>query len=77
LALATQRVGRMSALGLGCVKTKSDLVVMPSEGRIFAFFALSATTSLKILGAVIPGRVFAQPGSMLVKKDLRGGSEQY
>src|SRR5258705_8543428 len=28
----------MTGLGLGCVKTKSDLVVMPSEGRIFAFF---------------------------------------
>jgi hypothetical protein len=28
----------MSATGPGCVKTKSDLVVMPSEGRIFAFF---------------------------------------
>src|SRR5258708_15903362 len=27
-----------AALGLGCVKTKSHLVVMPSEGRIFAFF---------------------------------------
>ena len=46
----------------GCVKTKSDLVVMLSEGRIFAFFALSATTSLKILGAVIPRGVFTQPG---------------
>src|SRR5258708_5095697 len=28
----------LSASGPGCVKTKSDLVVMPSEGRIFAFF---------------------------------------
>src|SRR5262249_24502469 len=28
----------MSARGLGRVKTKSDLVVMPSGGRIFAFF---------------------------------------
>ena len=28
----------MSALGLGCVKTKSDLVVMPSGRQIFAFF---------------------------------------
>jgi hypothetical protein len=27
-----------SAPGLGCAKTKSDLVVMPSEGRIFTFF---------------------------------------
>jgi hypothetical protein len=27
----------MSGAGLGCVKTKSDLVVMPSGGRIFAF----------------------------------------
>jgi len=31
--------GRMeAALGPGCVKTKSDLVVMPSEGQIFALF---------------------------------------
>ena len=28
----------MTALGPGCVKTKSDLVVMPSGGRIFVFF---------------------------------------
>jgi hypothetical protein len=28
----------MSLEGLGCAKTKSDLVVMPSEGRIFTFF---------------------------------------
>src|SRR2546428_4658944 len=28
----------MSLKGLGCAKTKSDLVVMPSEARIFAFF---------------------------------------
>ena len=28
----------MSALGLGRVKTKSDLVVMPSGRQIFAFF---------------------------------------
>ena len=28
----------MSQLGLGCAKTKSDLVVMQSEGRIFIFF---------------------------------------
>jgi hypothetical protein len=27
-----------AALGPGCVKTKSDLVVMPSERRIFALF---------------------------------------
>src|SRR5260370_23734669 len=51
-----------AAFDPGCVKTKSDLVVMPSEGRILRFFALSATTSLKILGAVIPRRVFTQPG---------------
>jgi hypothetical protein len=25
-------------MGLACVKTKTDLVVMPSGGRIFAFF---------------------------------------
>jgi hypothetical protein len=29
-----------AALDLGGVKTKSDLVVMPSEERIFAFFQL-------------------------------------
>src|SRR5260221_14241876 len=51
-----------AAFDPGCVKTKSDLVVMPSEGRILRFFALSVTTSLKILGAVIPRRVFTQPG---------------
>jgi len=28
----------MSQMGLGCVKTKSDLVVMPSGRQIFAFF---------------------------------------
>jgi hypothetical protein len=49
--------------GPGCAKTKSDLVVMPSGGRIFAFFALRATTSLKIQGAFIPRRVFTQAGS--------------
>ena len=46
---------------LGCVKTKSDLVAMPSGGRILRFFALSVTTSLKIPGAVIPRSVFTQP----------------
>jgi hypothetical protein len=30
--------GRMSEMGLGRVKTKSDLVVTPSEACIFAFF---------------------------------------
>jgi hypothetical protein len=29
----------VTALGPGCAKTKSDLVVMPSRGRIFAFFS--------------------------------------
>src|SRR5215471_10934938 len=28
-----------TALGLGCAKTKTDLVVMLSSGRIFAFFS--------------------------------------
>ncbi len=28
----------MSEMGLGCVKTKSDLVVTPSGGRTFTFF---------------------------------------
>src|SRR5258705_9914421 len=50
-------------MGLGCVKTKSHLVVMPAKDEFLRFFALSATTSLKILGAVIPRRVFTQPGS--------------
>ena len=36
LAYASQRA--MTGLGPGCVKTKSDLVVMPSGGRIFALF---------------------------------------
>jgi hypothetical protein len=45
----------------GRVKTKSDLVVMLSGGQISAFFALNVTTSLKILGAVIPRNVFTQP----------------
>jgi len=38
-------------MGLGCVKTKSDLVVMPSGGRIFAFFCSERDP------------VFTQPGS--------------
>jgi hypothetical protein len=53
----------MSEWGLGCVKTKSDLVVMPSGRQIFPFFALRITTEPKIPGAVIPRRVFTQPGS--------------
>jgi hypothetical protein len=28
----------VSASGLGCVKTRTDLVILPSGGRIFAFF---------------------------------------
>ena len=50
-------------MGLGRVKTKSNLVVAPSGGGIFAFFALSVTTSRKIPGAVIPRRVFTRAGS--------------
>jgi hypothetical protein len=53
----------MSEMGLGRVKTKSDLVVMPSGGRISAFFALNVTASLKISGEIIPRYVFTQPGS--------------
>jgi hypothetical protein len=48
------------AIGLGRVKTKSDLVVMPSGRQIFAFFALRMTVEPKIPGAVIPRRVFTQ-----------------
>src|ERR1700730_3572169 len=55
----------MSVEGLGCAKTKSDLVVVPSAGRTFAFFCLNVTTSLKITGAVIPRNVFTQPGSFV------------
>src|SRR5580700_4706582 len=47
-----------------CVKTKSNLVVMPSGRQIFAFFALRVTVEPKIPGAVIPRRVFTQPGSI-------------
>jgi hypothetical protein len=39
------------------------LVVALGGGGIFAFFALSVTTSLKIPGAVIPRRVFTRPGA--------------
>ena len=53
----------MTAVGLGCAKTKSDLVVMLSGRQIFAFFALRMTIGPKIPGAVIPRRVFTQPGS--------------
>jgi len=53
----------MSALGLGRMKTKSDLLVMPSGRQIFAFLALRMTIGPKIPGAVIPRRVFTQPGS--------------
>ena len=53
----------VSEMGLGRVKTKSDLVVMPSGRQIFAFFALRMTVEPKIPGAVIPPRVFTQPGS--------------
>ncbi len=53
----------MTAVGLGCAKTKSDLVVMPSRRQIFMFFALRMTTGPKIPGTVIPRRVFTQPGS--------------
>src|SRR6516162_11036984 len=51
----------MSQLGLGCAKTKSDLVV--AEDKFLRFFALRMTTEPKIPGAVIPRRVFTQPGS--------------
>jgi hypothetical protein len=35
----------MSGLGLGRVKTKSDLIVMPSGRQIFAFFCSAALLS--------------------------------
>jgi hypothetical protein len=46
----------MSALGLGCAETKTE-----AEDKFFRFFALRMT-GLKILGAVIPLRVFTQAG---------------
>src|SRR5712692_547112 len=36
--LPSLRCGVTAEDDLGCVKTKPDLVVMPSEGRMFAFF---------------------------------------
>jgi hypothetical protein len=51
-----------AARDLGCVKTRTDLVILPSGGRILRFFALSVITSLKIPGAIILRRVFTQPG---------------
>src|SRR5262249_36494463 len=52
-----------SAMGLGRVKTKSDLVVMRAEDKFLRFFPLRVTVEPKIPGAVIPRRVFTQPGS--------------
>src|SRR5215831_13226121 len=54
----------MSLMGLGRVKTKSDLVVMRAEDKFLRFFALRVTVEPKIPGAVIPRRVFTQPGSI-------------
>jgi hypothetical protein len=54
----------MLPMGLGRVKTKSDLVVMPSGRQIFLrFFVLRMTIEPKIPGAVIPRGVFTQSGS--------------
>jgi hypothetical protein len=53
-----RRADATSPMGLGCAKTKSDLVVMPSGRRIFAFFALRMIIGLKTPGAVTPRRVF-------------------
>ena len=53
----------MSRLGLGRVKTKSNLAVALSGGGFLHFFALNVTASLKIPGAVIP-RDFTRPGSI-------------
>jgi hypothetical protein len=43
----------MSPLGLGRVKTKSDLVAMPSGRQIFAFFCSPHDVEPKI-----PGRLY-------------------
>jgi hypothetical protein len=56
-------------------KTKTDLVVMPSGGWIFALFALSVARSLNISGAVIPRSAFTQAGSQAVLRDARAGRQ--
>src|SRR5258708_9228293 len=71
------RVGRMQgteALGPGCVKTRSDLVVMRCGARIFALFVLRAPTRLKNHGALLPRSVFTQPGSI---PDMRHQQAQH
>jgi len=50
-------------MGLGCAKTKADLVATRSGRQIFIFFALRMTTGPKILGTVILRGVFTQPVS--------------
>jgi hypothetical protein len=59
----------MSAPGLGRVKTKSDLVVVPSGRQIFAFFGLRMTIGPEISGVVVPRGVFTQPGSFAIDAD--------
>jgi hypothetical protein len=55
----------ISAPGLGCAKTKTELVLMPSGRRISAFFfVLRMTAELRIPGAVIPRSVFTQARSI-------------
>jgi hypothetical protein len=56
----------MSAPGLGCVKTKSDFVIVPSGRQIFSFFYPPHRHRAQIPGAIIPRRVFTHgviPGS--------------
>ena len=47
----------MSLQGLGRVKTKSDLVVVPSGRQIFAFFYSPRDRRAQNSGAVLPRRV--------------------
>jgi len=63
-------IGATSGTGLGCAKTKSDLVVMPSEDEFLRFFALRTIVGLKIPGAVIPRSVFTQPGSFAADRGV-------
>ena len=81
IGLGDLQSAAMSAPGLGRVKTKSNLVVALSGGGIFAFFALSVATSLKIPGAVIPRRVFTRPGSSSTfrasARNVRYASDRY
>src|SRR6476659_3942306 len=54
----------MTARGLGRVKTKSDLVVMPSGRQIFAFFCSPHDRRAQNSGCDYTPQSFTQPGSV-------------